>query len=169
MATTPTTNFAWGKPTVGASNGVWGTELNAALDDIDTDVQSVKDTADGALPKAGGTLTGNVVHKTDSYTLVNLGNLTGAVEIDLSTGNYFYGTVTGAVTSVTFSNVPSNGVFFMLELTNPGAYGISWGTEVAWPGGSEPSWTVSGVDLVAGVTRDAGTTIRLARVQEDSN
>jgi hypothetical protein len=167
MATTPTTNYAWGKPTVGASNGVWGTELNAALDEIDTDLAAAEATADAALPKAGGTLTGDLVHLTDSYTLVDLGNMTGAVEIDLSAGNFFYGTVTES-TTISFANCPTGGVFFLLELTNPGAASISWPGAVKWPGGTAPDFTASGVDLLSGITRDAATTVRMALVQEDS-
>jgi hypothetical protein len=36
-----TTNYGWTKPVEGASTGVWDTILNAALDDIDTDVFGV--------------------------------------------------------------------------------------------------------------------------------
>lgn len=43
-----TENFAWSKPTVGGSNNSWGTELNQVIDDIDADLQTVKDTADAA-------------------------------------------------------------------------------------------------------------------------
>lgn len=169
MATTPTTNFSWGKPTVGGSLNVWGTELNTALDAIDTDVNTIKTTADAALPKAGGTMTGNLVHLTDSYTLVNKGSMSGAVTFDLSAGNYFYGTVAGAITSITFSNVPANGVFFVLELTNGAAYSISWPAAVKWPGGSTPTLQSSGVDVLGFLSRDAGTTIRGSLLQGNSS
>lgn len=163
-----TANYGWILPTVGGSNNAWGTILNDALTEVDVDLYAVSGVANAALPKAGGTLTGNVLNKTDSYTLVNKGNLSGAVEFDLAAGNYFYGTITGAVTSVSFANVPANGVFFVIELTNPGAYAITWPGAVKWPGGSAPSFTAAGVDVIAGVTRDGGTTVRLARVQADS-
>jgi len=38
-----TTNYGWSKPVVGGSDNTWGTLLNAALDDIDTDLKAVAD------------------------------------------------------------------------------------------------------------------------------
>jgi len=38
MAVTRTTNYSFGKPTVGGSRSVWGTELNATLDQIDAEI-----------------------------------------------------------------------------------------------------------------------------------
>ena len=38
---TPTANYGWTKPVVGASVDVWGAELNADLDGIDTTVKGV--------------------------------------------------------------------------------------------------------------------------------
>lgn len=40
-----TVNYGWAKPTVGGDTGAWGTILNAALDDIDTDLDAVSDAA----------------------------------------------------------------------------------------------------------------------------
>ena len=47
-----TTNYGWAKPTVGASNNSWGTELNAAFDDVDTDLKAVETKADDAQADA---------------------------------------------------------------------------------------------------------------------
>src|SRR5215471_1494557 len=55
---TPTANYGWMKPTIGGDATTWGNELNTDLDGIDSTVFSVSGVANGALPKAGGTLTG---------------------------------------------------------------------------------------------------------------
>lgn len=44
----PTTNFGWDVPAVGGDNNAWGALLNIVFDDIDTDLQTVKVTADAA-------------------------------------------------------------------------------------------------------------------------
>ncbi len=38
-----TANYGWTKPTVGGSDDTWGTILNTALDDIDTDLKALAD------------------------------------------------------------------------------------------------------------------------------
>ena len=164
-----TTNFAWAKPTVGGSVGAWGTVLNALFDDQDTDLNTVKTTADAALPRAGGTLTGRLYVKTDKYVVHNLGaSVSGAKAIDLSTGQYHYGTISGD-TTFSFSNVPATGaaIFLILELTNGGAHTITWPASVKWPHGSVPALTVSGVDVLTLFTRDGGTTWYAAESMTD--
>lgn len=46
----PTTNYGWTKPTVGGDSNSWGTELNSALDGIDSTVHTVSGVATAALP-----------------------------------------------------------------------------------------------------------------------
>ncbi len=43
MATTPTTNYSWGKPTPDGSVGVWAQETNNLIDDIDSSIKIVED------------------------------------------------------------------------------------------------------------------------------
>lgn len=45
-----------------------------------------------------------------------------------------------------------------LMITNGGAYTITWPASVKWDGGSAPTFTASGVDIVTLITVDAGTT-----------
>ena len=43
-----TANYGWVKPTVGGDNATWGTILNTAWDDVDTDLKAVSDAAAAA-------------------------------------------------------------------------------------------------------------------------
>lgn len=90
-----------------------------------------------------------------------LGNITGATTIDLTLGNYITATVTGTVTW-TFSNPPSaNAAGFILKLVNGGSQTQNWPTSVTkWPGGSAPSLTASGTDVLVFMTDDTGSTWR---------
>lgn len=49
---TNTSNYAWNKPTNGADQDTWGTELNDTLDDIDAQMKLVEDKADAAQADA---------------------------------------------------------------------------------------------------------------------
>lgn len=159
----PSTNYSWELPNVAGDSGNWGSMLRTIIADtvtgIDAVLKAVSDVANAALPKAGGSMTGEIDVLTERFLGVNKGNMSGAVSFDLDAGNCFYGTVNGNISGITFSNVPATGdfVFVTLELTNPGAFTIAWGG-IRWPGGSPPTLTTSGVDVVTLYTRDGGTT-----------
>ena len=82
-----------------------------------------------------------------------------ANNIDLSTGNYFTKTITGA-TTLTVSNVPASGTVasFIFNLTNGGAGAITWWSGMKWAGGVAPTLTVTGRDALGFYTHDGGTT-----------
>lgn len=95
-----------------------------------------------------------------SETVNALGNATGSMSIDISLGNVVTATTTG-ITSWTFSNPSATGkaCMFTLILTNGGAYAQTWPSPATkWPGGTGPTLTASGKDILSFMTIDAGTT-----------
>ena len=82
-----------------------------------------------------------------------------ANNVDLSTGNYFSKTISGA-TTLTVSNVPATGtaISFILDLTNGGSAAITWWTGVKWASGTAPTLTAAGRDVLGFFTHDGGTT-----------
>lgn len=82
-----------------------------------------------------------------------------ASAIDLSTGNYFSKTIS-TTTTFTVSNVPTTGTAasFILDLTNGGAATVNWWSGVKWAGGTAPTLTASGRDVLGFFTYDGGTT-----------
>ena len=89
--------------------------------------------------------------------------------IDLATGNLFTKTISGA-TTLTVSNVPATGdaASFILELTNAGSAAITWFSGVKWAGGTAPTLTASGVDVLGFYSHNGGTTWRGMLLAKDS-
>lgn len=83
----------------------------------------------------------------------------GANAIDLATGNFFSKTISGA-TTFTASNVPATGTAatFILDLTNGGSAAITWFAGVKWAGGTAPTLTAAGRDVLGFFTHNGGTT-----------
>jgi hypothetical protein len=88
-----------------------------------------------------------------------IGNVGATRTFDLAVANFFSATVDQACT-FTFSNPPAAGDFgcFVLELTNGGAFAITYPASVDFIGGVAPTLTAAGVDQLAFTTRDGGTT-----------
>lgn len=113
----------------------------------------------GAAPAAKLDVNGNV-----SQNVVAV----SASAIDCSAGNYFTKTASGALTW-TFTNVPASRAFVViLELTNGGTGTQTWPASMKWPGGTAPTLTTSGVDLLGFITDDGGTTWRGVQLMKDS-
>jgi len=68
--------------------------------------------------------------------------------------------VSTAEQTFTFTNPPGSGDAgsFTLILTNGGSQTVNWPASVNWAGGTAPTLTSSGVDVLTFITVDAGTT-----------
>ena len=111
---------------------------------------------------AGNTLTGVAPTTTPTLTGVKETKVAmGANNIDLSLGNYFTYTLSGAQT-LTVSNVASSGSVsaFVLEVTNGGSAALTFFSGVTWAAATAPTLTAAGVDTLAFFTTDGGTTWR---------
>lgn len=153
MADTTTTNLSLTKPEVGASADTWGGKINTDLDTIDALFS-----ASGDLAVAhGGTGSSDLTLTGVKETKVAM----GAHDIDLSAGNYFTYTLSGAQT-LTVSNVASSGSVsaFVLEVTNGGSAALTFFSGVTWAAATPPTLTAAGVDTLAFFTSDGGTTYR---------
>jgi hypothetical protein len=88
-----------------------------------------------------------------------IGSVGATRTFDLAVANFFSATLDQACT-FTFSNPPASGDFgcFVLELTNGGAFVITYPASVDFIGGVAPTLTAAGVDQLVFTTRDGGTT-----------
>jgi len=96
-----------------------------------------------------------------SETVNALGDLGGGTDdIDLTSGNVVTATVSTSTQTFTFSNPPASGSAgsFTLILTNGGSQTVNWPASVDWAGGTAPTLTTSGVDILTFLTTDGGTT-----------
>ena len=97
--------------------------------------------------------------QTMGKSLMETKTAVAASNIDLSLGNFFSKTIT-ALTTFTVSNTPTTGTAtsFILDLTNGAAFAITWWAGVKWAGGTLPTLTAAGRDVLGFFTYDAGTT-----------
>ena len=143
--------------------------LNGQTNDVTIDGVSVAtenevSAADALkLSLAGGTMTGAITALRETKVAM------GANDIDLATGNVFTKTISGTIT-LTVSNVLASGNAnsFILELTNGGAYAITWFPGIKWAGGTVPTLTASGVDILGFYSHDGGMTYRGIVLAKDS-
>lgn len=146
-------------------------DVDDALDQLAERVDDNEGTFASYLPLAGGTLSGEVVAADQLITrpkLKDYGEAVNAIgsigggtqDIDLEAGNVVTGTVDTSETTFTFSNPSASGTAcsFTLILTNGGSQTVNWPASVDWAGGTAPSLTASGVDVLTFVTVDGGTT-----------
>jgi hypothetical protein len=136
-----------------------GTNGTAAL----TLSSSQNATFAGTVTTAGVTIDG-------AYEQVS--EAVSALDIDVSTGNYFTKTI-NANSTFTFSNPAASGTVsaFTLELTHTSGT-ITWPTTVVWNGGvgkTAPTVATGKTHLFMFVTDDAGTTYRGAVLADYDN
>ena len=116
-----TTIFGWAMPIVGGSNNAWGAAANDMFEQMDTDVGAINDTADAALPKAGGAMTGDIDMAGNE--------IQNAVVTDLSVPGFDIGapvdvTVTGSISTFAATLDLSLGSAFLLDGFTPSANAI---------------------------------------------
>lgn len=87
--------------------------------------------------------------------------LGGGSAIDVRLGSVFTKTISAA-TTFTVTGIPASGkvASFILELTNGGSSAITWWSGVKWAGGTAPSLTSAGLDVLGFYTYDGGTNWR---------
>ena len=119
--------------------------------------------SDEALPKSGGTMTGPIASIKEVKQELTDNN------IDLNLGNLFTKVITEN-TVFTISNASPSGTVnsFILELTNAGSKTITWFSGVKWDGGTVPSLSASGVDILGFYSHDEGITWRGLVLSKDS-
>lgn len=152
-----------GTPTAPTASAGTNTTQIATTAFVKTAVDSASNLG---LPLTGGTLTG--VLNMETYTLARV-DMGAGTAIDQAEGNYFTKTISGS-TTFTITNVPSGTVSsgFVLELTNGGSSTVTFPASVKWAGGTAPTLTASGVDVLVFITDDNGTTWRGAVAMLDS-
>ena len=136
----------------GASTTAWGSTL--------TSMTLAGATLSGAVD-GGAQVISNPVVKDYGETVNVIGSTGGGTQdIDLEAGNVVTATVDTSANTFTFSNPSTSGVScsFTLILTNGGSQTVNWPASVDWAGGSAPTLTAAGVDVLAFTTVDEGTT-----------
>lgn len=116
----------------------------------------------GLVPPAMTYQKGNYLRGDGSWSNVAFGDsvaLSGTA-IDPNLGNLFTKTITANTSfTITKTNIPAGKTaMFTLMLTNGGSKTITWPTGMKWPGGTPPTLTASGTDILTFVTPDGGTT-----------
>jgi hypothetical protein len=147
-----------------ADGGTSATSASAARTALGAGTLSnvVEDTT----PQLGGALDGqdNTVSK---INLKDYGEVTNAIgstgggtqDIDLTLGNSISATVDTSANTFTFSNPTASDeqCGFVLYLTNGGSQTVNWPAAVDFAGGTAPTLTAAGVDILCFTSIDAGT------------
>jgi len=109
----------------------------------------------------GGDQTVTAINLKD-YGLITVakGDTSGAnIECDLNDGNSFSAIISTDAVTFTFVDPTASDecCSFILFLTNGGSQTVNWPGSVDWEGGTAPTLTTSGLDILVFVTIDGGT------------
>ena len=137
--------------------------INSLSSNAQTQISATVTVANAALPKAGGTMSGETVFADQLVTrpvLKDYGETKVAMAahtVDLSLGNVQTYTLSGNQTLI-FSNPPATGTSgsFTLIVTNGGSATLTWPPSVDWAGGTAPTLTTAGIDILTFTTIDGG-------------
>ena len=148
--------------------------INTLSSNAQTQITSATTTANAALPKSGGTMTGDIAmgdntlerpELKDYAETYNASSGNGTVTLDLSTGNVFQHTASGGNVAFAFSNPPVSGKagsFTLKWIQDSTDRTITWNgfssNGVKWAGGSAPDVTSGSgkIDVYVFWTTDAG-------------
>ena len=151
---------------IAVANGYTGTEAEwinkLQLVMSDSYLSGINDKLGDYLPLSGGKMTGAITAIRETRNILTDNNL------DLATANVFVKTIVGA-TTLTLSNVAAAGSVnsFILELTNAGT-NVNFWAGVKWAGGTKPTLTSAGTDILGFYSHDGGVTWRGILLSKDS-
>jgi hypothetical protein len=156
----------------GIPAGLTSTELGY----VDGVTSALQIQLDARLALAGGTMSGETIFadqlatrpkmKDYSEAVNAAGSKSAAFDIDLEDGNVQSVTVTSGTFNVGITNaLASNSNSLTIIGTNLGTGTITWksgahgggGNTIKWPGGTGPTLTASGTDILTFTTFDGGT------------
>lgn len=131
---------------------------------------------DGGLAAVSGDLNlegrqlENMRIKSYSEIAQNLNNISGAVAVDYREGSLIKATAVDDITW-SFTNLPVAGsvVTITIELTNGGSYVQNWPANTEWAGGTPPTLTSVGKDIIVIYTSDAGASFQASLVVKNAS
>ena len=159
MADSTTTNYGLTKPEVGASEDTWGAKVNTDMDLVDAQMKvnanaiaATVVVANAALPKAGGTMTGDTLHGDGVKSKFGTG---GDLQIFHDGSNSFINEVgTGDLTIKASNNLR------ILSATseNMAVFAADGAATIYHNNAAKLATTATGIDVTGTVTADGLTT-----------
>ena len=132
------------------------TATTAELNYLDIPTLGTTESSKAVTADAVGTTT-NLKTKKQTEIVNAIGTVSTSTAIDFSLGNVATAVI-AAGGSFTLTNPPTSGVYgkIQLILTNGGLGTSIFPATVKWAGGTEPTFTSSGIDIITLETIDAG-------------